>query len=329
MANYHLCTELEPVTVALVNNMPDAAFLDTERQFRAVTSVPGAGRISLELYTIKEIPRSERIASVIESRYRGLDELWHHPPDALIVTGTEPTQPDMRREPHWPHLARLLEWAAASVPTTLLSCLAAHAALLLFDGIERVPRLFKCSGVFDGAVSEPLDRLAVGLPQVVSFPHSRVNEVPESCLIDAGYRVIIGSEPSGAGWTVAARELGQSLFVLCQGHPEYDALSLLREYRRDVRRWLFGCDAKGGIGSNRVMATYPRVPDGYLGPRAVQQLHEFERRATTRDTDPSVLWASFPYHEVAATVKRTWAASAASIYANWLWLAQAPVPVWV
>ena len=29
---------------------------------------------------------------MIESRYRGLDELWMNPPDALIVTGTEPAQ---------------------------------------------------------------------------------------------------------------------------------------------------------------------------------------------------------------------------------------------
>ena len=46
--------------------------------------------IEFELYTIKEIPRSEAIATLIDSRYRGLDELWGRAPDALIVTGTEP-----------------------------------------------------------------------------------------------------------------------------------------------------------------------------------------------------------------------------------------------
>ena len=44
--------------------------------------VPGAALgadaagIDFELYTIKEIPRSEKVAALIEERYRGLDELW-------------------------------------------------------------------------------------------------------------------------------------------------------------------------------------------------------------------------------------------------------------
>ena len=68
---------------------------------------------------------------------------------------------------------------------------------------------------------------------------------------------------------MAAREQGDALFVLCQGHPEYGTLSLLREYRRDVRRSLFG---RGAV-------PYPRLPDGYLGEEAVETLMKFERRA--------------------------------------------------
>ena len=135
-------TSTQPVaTVALVNNMPDSAFLDTENQFRAAALGANGAGIEFELYTIKEIPRSDKVAALIEERYRGLDELWTCPPDALIVTGTEPTQVQMRFEPYWPYLARLLEWAAEHVPTTLLSCLSSHASILLFDGIDRVPRL--------------------------------------------------------------------------------------------------------------------------------------------------------------------------------------------
>ena len=226
----------QPITVALVNNMPDSAFVDTENQFRTAAVAADTGGVEFDLYTIKEIPRSEKIAAVIDARYRGLDELWTRPPDALIVTGTEPTQPQLRFEPYWPYLARLIEWAAGHVPTTLLSCMASHASILLFDGIERVPRPIKCSGVFDGVVEDSFDPLATGLPALVPVPHSRLNDVPESALLDAGYRIVVGSGSSHVGWSVAAREHGGSLLVLCQGHPEYGTLSLLREYRRDVRR---------------------------------------------------------------------------------------------
>ena len=56
---------------ALVNNMPDSAFLDTENQFRGAALGPTAAGIEFELYTIKEIPRSEKVAALIEERYRG------------------------------------------------------------------------------------------------------------------------------------------------------------------------------------------------------------------------------------------------------------------
>lgn len=303
--------------VALVNNMPDSAFVDTEDQFRrALAAAPGGDNVELVLYTITGIPRAETLVPVIESRYRGLDELWGQVPDALIVTGTEPAQVRLSYESYWPYLAHLLEWAARSVPTTLLSCLAAHASVFLFDGIERVPRSVKCSGVYPGAVEVASDPLVRGLPEVFPVPHSRVNDVPEQAMIEAGYQIVIGAGRSDAGWAVASRKRGDGLLVLCQGHLEYATLSLLREYRRDVRRCLFG---RGAV-------PYPRVPEGYLDPVAVATLEEFELRAKTADADPPTVWASFPFEEVAARVENGWAATSAAFYSNWLGVARTTSP---
>jgi len=312
-----LAIDPRPITVALVNNMPDAAFVDTEGQFRrAVSADPGAGAVDLQLYTIAELPRSEEISAVIRSQYRDLDHLWAHPPDALIVTGTEPAQAQLPYEPYWPFLARLLEWAAGTVPTTLLSCLASHASILLFDKVERVPRPTKLSGVFAGAVEDPSDPLVAGLPELVPVPHSRMNDVPETAMIDAGYRIVIGSGPDRAGWSVATKHYGEGLFVLCQGHPEYSNLSLLREYRRDVRRSLFG---RGAV-------PYPRLPDGYLSPAGAAVAEKFAERVAAPGANPIELWASFPFEEMTLTVENTWAAPAAALYANWLGLARAALP---
>ncbi len=224
-------------------------------------------------------------------------------------------------EPYWPYVARLFEWAAASVPTTLLSCLASHASILLFDGIDRVPRAVKCTGVFRGEVENPYDPLAFGLPEKVPFPHSRINDVPEDALAEAGYRIVVGSGSSGAGWAVAARQQGDGLFVLCQGHPEYGTLSLLREYRRDVRRYLFG---RGAVPYPRPARGLP-VP-GCGGSRSGGLRAADAARA--RDADPRELWSCFPFDEVAASVENTWAAPSAILYANWLSLASAASTVW-
>src|SRR6201995_2112931 len=301
-----------PLTVALVNNMPDGAFTDTEDQFRRL--VFGAGLdVDLDLYTIRETPRSESVTETINARYRDLGELWHRPPDALIVTGTEPKQANLRHEACWPHLARLMEWAAEFVPTVLLSCLSSHASVLHFDGIERQRRQIKCSGVYPGRILDPDDPLTIGLPEQLMVPHSRLNEVPQSALIEAGYRIVVGDAGSGVDWSVATRERGGSTFVLCQGHPEYGTLSLLREYRRDVRRYLL---SKGGYG-------YPHLPDGYLSPLATRQLEDFAALATAGRHDPRHLWSVFPYRQVAETVQNTWLPGSITLYANWLGLARA------
>ncbi len=308
--------ESRAFTIALVNNMPDSAFVATEEQFRHMTACAPCGA-RLELYTITEIPRSEPVASVIQARYRSVDELRTHPPDALIVTGTEPKHNQLDREPYWPYLARLMEWAADSVPTTMLSCLAAHAFTLLFDGIERVPCEVKCSGVFEGVVTNRRDPLARGLGKHVLMPHSRLNDVPETELVQAGYQIVIGSGPSSVGWALATCQRGQGLFVLCQGHPEYETLGLLREYRRDVRRCLF---AEGALA-------YPRLPEGYLPAGAAATFERFAQRAAAAAGNPQELWDSFPYDELASSIENTWAVASATLYRNWMHLASVEVPL--
>jgi len=296
--------------------MPDSAFAATEDQFRQLAGSSHENRVELELYTFTEIPRTERITALIQARYRSVDALWAHPPEAMIVTGTEPVRPRLCEEPYWPHLARLLEWAADSVPTTMLSCLAAHAFTLLFDDLERTPRESKCSGVFAGAVSAG-HPLVNGLPELVSIPHSRFNEVAEADLVLAGYEIAISSGPSPVGWSVATCRRGAGDFVLCQGHPEYETLSLLREYRRDVRRSLFS-DGK---------RPYPRVPEGYLPAEAEAMLEAFAQRAPVVDLGPDELWQQFPYDEVARCIRNTWAETAAVLYRNWLDRAGVALPL--
>jgi homoserine O-succinyltransferase len=306
------------ITVALVNNMPDSAFVATEEQFRRVAAcAPDGASAHVDLYTFPGIAHSESVASAIRARYRSLDDLWKQPPDALIVTGNEPKHQRLDDEPYWPNLARLMEWAANAVPTTLLSCLSAHAFTLLFDGIERAPCEVKCSGVFEGVVGDRRHPLTAGLAEQAALPHSRLNDVPEGELLQAGYQLVIGSGPANAGWAVATCERGSGLFVLCQGHPEYETLSLLREYRRDVRRHLLG----------EMAIPYPRLPEGYLTAQATARLEEFAQQAAEANGDARSLWDSFPYDDVASSVKNTWAVTSTTLYRNWMRLASKPVPL--
>src|SRR5690348_2860137 len=70
-------------------------------------------------------------------RYRPIGELWNSRLDGLIVTGTEPRSENMKDEPYWGTLGAVIDWAHHNTASTIWSCLAAHAAVLQTDGIER------------------------------------------------------------------------------------------------------------------------------------------------------------------------------------------------
>ena len=124
--------------VGLVNNMPDTAMRATELQFaRLLKEAAGALDVRLRLFSLAEIDRGELARSRMEGFYADAETLPTAGIDALIVTGAEPRAEDLREENYWHALAHLVDWAEIGTISTLFSCLAAHAAVLHLDGIER------------------------------------------------------------------------------------------------------------------------------------------------------------------------------------------------
>ena len=285
------------VDVALVNNMPDAALDATERQFRALLS---AANVRLTMYSLPEVPRTEFGRRRVE-RYSNIDDLWDRRHDGLIVTGTEPLAADLEDEPYWSSLTRLLEWAERSTYSTILSCLAAHAGILHMDGIARRPLGAKRFGVFE-CVRVGDHPLTTTSADTFRMPHSRWNDVPEDALRACGYRVLMRSQEAGVDMFVKQRN---SLFVFLQGHPEYEAVTLLLEYRRDVGRYLRG-----------ERDVYPPMPTGYLDEETERQLAALKRRAL-QDRRETLL-ADFPTATAAARVTNNWRPSGERFYRNWL-----------
>jgi homoserine O-succinyltransferase len=300
------------VEIALVNNMPDAALDATERQFRALLSAAaGDLDVRLTLYALPEVPRTEFGRRQVR-KYASMDDLWDRRYDGLIVTGTEPHAADLKDEPYWDSLTRLLEWAEQSTYSAILSCLAAHAGILHLDGIVRRPLGDKRFGVFEcvRVCDHPLTAAA---PRRLQMPHSRWNDIPEEALLACGYRVLMRSDDAGVDMFVKQR---RSLFVFLQGHPEYEAVTLLLEYRRDVARYL---------RSER--DTYPSMPQGYFDEEIERQLAALRERALTDRRE--ALLADFPTATAAARVSNNWRSSAEHFYRNWLGCIAAAKPAQV
>ncbi|HLH29159.1 MAG TPA: homoserine O-succinyltransferase, partial [Acidimicrobiales bacterium] len=235
--------------------------------------------------------------------YAPLDELFERGADAVVVTGAEPGGDRLADEPTWPELQRLFEWIEEAARPAFLSCLAAHAALLVYDGLERRRLPAKCSGVFPQQVARH-HQLGQGLPQTVPMPHSRYNDVPLEAVVGAGYEPVLHSLE--VGWTIDARRRGRSLLVLAQGHPEYSATTLLREYRRDVGRYL-----------DRARDELPVLPRRCVeGPKAVA-LRRFHERLASLSRSPALI-DEFPIDVRSVHLRAPWAAPAARLVHNWL-----------
>jgi homoserine O-succinyltransferase len=289
------------IDIGLVNNMPDAALDATERQFRALLRAAANDvTVDLTLYTLPEVPRTDFGREQV-SRYSDLRDLWTSHHDGLIVTGTEPRAADLKDEPYWESLTSVLEWAENHTYSTILSCLAAHAGILHLDGIARRPLGDKRFGVFE-CVRVSDHPLTAAAPNHLQMPQSRWNEVSEEALLACGYRVLTRSVGAGVDSFVKQRK---SLFVFFQGHPEYDATTLLLEYRRDIGRFL-----------RRERETYPPMPQGYFDEETVAALTALRERAWLDRREE--LLAEFPTAMAAGKVTNTWRSTAESLYRNWL-----------
>jgi homoserine O-succinyltransferase len=265
--------------IGLVNNMPDAALARTEQQFTSVlkAAMPEHA-VEIAFYFVPSVPRGELGKSHLASRaYRDIAELPSTDLDGLIVTGTEPRQSDLRAEPYWPALASLFDWIAQDGPSTIFSCLAAHAAVLHFDGIARQRLPHKRFGSFDHRVTER-HALVANMPSTVNIAHSRWNEVSRDALVSRGYEVLTESPDAGVDLFV---KQAHNPLLFFQGHPEYDSGTLFREYRRDVQRFLAG-----------QQNIYPSLPENYFSDAETDLLFRFSARAV--DERSESLMQEFP-----------------------------------
>ncbi len=301
-AEFRRAWDSEPLVIGLVNNMPSAEFGTTEAQFCKILSaaLPHGVEVRLRLFALSDVPRRESSRRGLLEHYEDVSRLEHGQLDGMIVSGMEPRAADLSDEPYWPALTRLVDWAEDHTNSTIWSCLAAHAAVLHLDGVKRQPFARKLSGVFD-SVTTAAHPILVGVPRLCPAPHSRYNGLSEAELVAHGYEILTSSPATGPDMFA---KRGRSLFLFMQGHPEYDVGALLREYRRDVGRFVGGRTDR-----------YPEIPQGYFDPLTVASLASFREQATKR-RDPRLL-DDFPAGLDSEMAYR-WRASAVETYRGWL-----------
>jgi homoserine O-succinyltransferase/O-acetyltransferase len=290
------------VRIGVVNNMPNGAMQATERQFFSLLGAAAEGiDVQLSIYALPEVPRSDSSQRYVKASYYDIERLWDSHLDGLIVTGMEPVASNLAEEPYWGSLTKVLEWAEDNTHASVWSCLAAHAAVLYLDGITRRRLMDKRCGVFDCTQASDHE-LTAGAPALLRVPHSRWNDIAETDLARCGYRILTRATDGGVDSFVKRRN---SLFIFFQGHLEYEANTLLLEYRRDIGRYLRG-----------ERDTYPLIPQSYFDAPTTAALAAFEEQAIS-DRRVDVL-ADFPTALAEKNLAQPWRTAAVRIYRNWL-----------
>jgi len=298
--------DIRELHIGLLNMMPDPALSATEQQFiRLVGSSNQIAQFYVYPFSLEALDRSVAARQHIDRYYYSFDALKEQGLDAMIVTGANVANPSLDQEPFWDPLMDIIRWASDNVASVLCSCLSTHALVKHHYGIDRRRLAQKQWGVYSHRIRDPAHPLMRDINTRFDVPHSRYNEITHNQLERAGVHVLVDSLEAGVHLAVSP---DQFRLVFFQGHPEYDAVSLLKEYKREVLRYLHG-----------ERDTLPRYPQHYFPEEAKLIASEYLEAAEAARDDGRELPA-FPEDDLAAHVDNTWGDTGKAIVNNWLGL---------
>lgn len=298
--------DIRELHIGFLNMMPDSALAVTELQFmRLVGSCNRIAQFFVHPFSIPGLPRGPEAQKYIDEHYESFETLKEQGLDALIITGANVSNPSLEQEPFWPALQEVIEWAQDHVTSVLCSCLATHALVKHLYNIDRLPLSTKRWGVYSHRISQPSHPLLRDVNTRFDVPHSRNNAITHEQCDAAGLHVLVNSHEGGVHVAVSP---DQFRYVFFQGHPEYSHNSLLKEYKREVLRFIRG-----------ERDTYPPHPEHYFSEEAAALANTYhERLLSERSAGREA--PEFPEDALAAQLDNTWGDTGKSIFNNWLGL---------
>lgn len=304
--NFAQHQDIRELHIGLLNMMPDSALGATERQFfRLISESNPIAQFYVHPFTLESLPRGEKAQAHIDQHYESFQQIRAQGLDALIITGANVSQPDLSKEVFWESLIEIADWAHENVTSTLCSCLATHAVLEFRYGQKREQQPRKKWGVFNHSVIDQKHPLVNDINTQFDVPHSRWNTVYPRQFDAVGLKTLVTGND---GCIHLATSADGFRTVFFQGHPEYDTISLLKEYKREVKLFIA-----------EELNTYPPLPVGYFGEFESALLREYQSRvllAKSRNSEMPV----FPEALILPNLNNTWHDTASAVVGNWMGL---------
>lgn len=222
--------DIRPLRIAILNLMPLKE--DTELQLlRSFSNTPLQVEVTFLMtasYVGKNTPLSH-----LEQFYMTYEDVKDRKFDGLIITGAPVEQMEFEDVAYWDELTKIMDWSETNVTSTLHICWGAQAGLYYHYGVRKEMLSAKLSGVYRHRVLNRKEPLVRGFDDEFLAPHSRYTGICKEDVEKCGKFTIL-AESDEAGYFILLAENGKNIFVL--GHPEYDRLTLDKEYKRDVAK---------------------------------------------------------------------------------------------
>lgn len=224
--------DIRPIKIGLLNLMPEKE--ETELQlFRSLSNTPL--QVDVTLLMVSSHKSRHTPTSHLNKFYNTFDEVRRQKFDGLIITGAPVEQLPYEEVDYWKELTDIMEWSKTHVTSTFHICWGAQAALYYHYGIPKHILPEKLFGLYWHKVQNRKTPLVRGFDDVFLIPHSRYTTVSrEDVLKEKDLLLLAESEKAGV-FLILGQE-GKQVFAM--GHPEYDRLTLHREYMRDKERGL-------------------------------------------------------------------------------------------
>lgn len=225
--NRALQQDIRPLKIAILNLMPLKE--DTEVQLLRILSNTPLQIDTTFLTTASYISKHTK-SSHLDQFYYTYEDVKDVKYDGLIITGAPVELMEFEEVDYWDELVKIMEWADKNVTSTLFICWAAQAALYHYYGINKIPLKEKLFGIYSHSVHHRKVPLVRGFDDSFCIPHSRHTTVARED-IEKNPQITILSDSEEAGIFLAMAEEGKQIFMF--GHPEYDRMTLDKEYKRD------------------------------------------------------------------------------------------------
>lgn len=227
-----LSQDIRPLEIVILNLMPLKE--DTELELlRSLSNTP----LQVNVTFIRTMSYESRHTALehLERFYSSFDAIRRKKYDGLIITGAPVERMPFEEVEYWPELTRIMDWADENVTSTLYLCWGAQAGLYYRYGIPKYELPRKLSGIYRQKTLRHSVPLVRGFDDEFLVPQSRYTSVRrEDVEKDGRLEILAESEETGPYLIIG--DEGRHIFVT--GHPEYDTLTLDREYRRDQDRGL-------------------------------------------------------------------------------------------